>query len=316
MQLITQVVPDDFNLFLYGDTHEGAVHFCRSSWNKFIDIVRKPFDGVSKNFVVDHGDCIEAISTDDRRFDIETADPEILLAAKAAGRSSKGSYIDRQIESAINRRKPIFDKIVTLLKGNHEHALWRYTSVSERIADGLEVSYGTYSAVISYVDKDGDLLFKHYATHGRRTIGSVADDPVRQRANMELQLKRYLKNKFGDTLLNSQGHSHKILTAKPRPQLYITTNEGDIGHHYTAARKSRGYIEPNHKWYACSGSFLKQYIVGVDGYSERAGYDPVELGCVVCKVRDRQIVDLVELAFSTTELKKKPTIFEEPWVNG
>ena len=301
MEIITQVVPDDFNLFLFGDLHRGSVHFCQTSYNRFLNTFESPFDGVSENYAVNQGDNIEALATDDRRFDLTNAD--------LTGWKARESFIDAQIQSAIDLLKPLGERLVVVLKGNHEHTIERITNAGSRIASGLGVPYGTYSVVINYVDKNGSLLFKHYATHGRKQLSSIADDPVRQRANMELQLKRAVKSKFGDTLLNSMGHAHKIITAKPRPQLYLTTGE-DIEQRYTKPRKRTGYIEPNHKWYACTGSFLRTFVLGVDGYAERAGYDPVELGCVVAKIRDREIVDLVELPLSHNEI----TETEEAWV--
>ena len=37
-------------------------------WDQMVDMVRTPYDGASHNIVVDHGDAIEAIKTDDPRF--------------------------------------------------------------------------------------------------------------------------------------------------------------------------------------------------------------------------------------------------------
>ena len=37
---------------------------------------------------------------------------------------------------------------------------------------------------------------------------------------------------------------------------------------------------------------MKLYELGVSGYAERFGYDPIELGFVIVRVRDKQIVDI------------------------
>lgn len=109
---------------------------------------------------------------------------------------------------------------------------------------------------------------------------------------MELILKRHLKHKFGDCLLMSMGHTHKLLICSPNPELYLTDDGSQITQKYTRSDKADGYIHPDHRWYINTGSFLKLYGDGVSGYAERAGYDPVELGFIVVMVRDRKIVDV------------------------
>lgn len=288
MQIIIKQVPDNFNLFLFGDVHTGSVLSYNKGWEAFVNMVTSRYDGlpIENNFCLDHGDCIEAITIDDSRFFSAT---------------TKEVSILQQAQEAIRMRGAIRKNLVCILKGNHEHAVHRFGDISKHICEQLKVPYGTYSAVVNYVDANGNSLFKHYATHGRKTLSSTADDPVRQRANMELQLKRALKNKFGDTLLNSMGHAHRLLKVIPRHLLYLTTDRKyDIQQEYTSPRKKAGYIEPNHKWYACTGAFYRLFAdtykndAPTDSYSERAGYDPTELGVIIVKIRDREIVDMIE----------------------
>jgi hypothetical protein len=247
-----------------------------------VDMINSPFDGLSanRNVCLDHGDMIEAIEVRDKRFCLET---------------TKIGAIDKQIEHAIELRKPLKKKLVACLKGNHEQAVIKVTNPAQRICEGVGVRYGTYSAVINYLDKKGMPMFKHYTTHAYGSIRSDADDPVRQKSNKQLSLKRKLKSKFGDCLLNTCGHFHQLITLKPEPILYLTSENQEILHNYTEPRKKSGYIEPNHKFYASCGSFYKLYELGVDSYAERANYDPVELGFVICKIRNRTVSDLVEV---------------------
>ena len=53
-----------------------------------------------------------------------------------------------------------------------------------------------------------------------------------------------------------------------------------------------GYIEPNHRYYVNTGTFLKTYGLGVDGYGERRGYDSIERGWVVVMVRDGKLTEV------------------------
>jgi hypothetical protein len=58
---------------------------------------------------------------------------------------------------------------------------------------------------------------------------------------------------------------------------------------YTGPRKTGGYIHPDYRHYLCCGSFHRTYGDGYSTYAEHAGYDPVELGFFVVRVRDRKI---------------------------
>jgi len=272
MEIIRKDVPLDFNLFLVGDKHDGSIMSHTSGWNKMCDMVLKN----KHNYVVDHGDMIEAIAIDDKRFDIELV------------RDIEDSQLTRQIKIATFRREPIKDRIITILKGNHEHKIIRYGNAVKDVCEKLDIKYGTASAVIEYVN-EGKLLFKHYCHHGFGSIRSIAHPTKRRLTNRKISLMQKFDSKFGDCLLNSMGHTHQLIVCDPESVLYMTTESGKIKQKYTEAKKTTGYIEPNHRWYINCGSFLKTYIMGADGYGERAGYDPVELGFVVIKVRNGQI---------------------------
>lgn len=283
MQIMNYRLPgDDCNIFLFGDVHTGSLMSHEDGFKEMVDMMHSPYDGLAAkyNVGVDHGDQIEAIEVRDRRFCLET---------------TKTASIDKQIQQAVDMRLPIKNKLVTALKGNHEHAVIRFTNATERVCLGAGVRYGTFTAIINYVDQKGRLMFKHLATHGDGSIRSGADDPVRQLSNKRLSLKRKLRNKFGDTLLNTVAHFHQLIVVKPEPILYLTSQATKIRQNYTEPRKKHGYIEPNHKWYANTGSFLKLYENGVDGYAERALYDPVETGFIMCLVRNSTVADLIKV---------------------
>lgn len=277
MKKIERVIPDNANIFLFGDKHDGSVLSCDNLWDKLVNDIHSKYEGVKANFAVDHSDMIEAIVIDDKRFEFAT---------------TKEVSIVGQAQMAIQRRVSIKKNLICGLKGNHEHALSRFGDMAKFICDELGVEYGTYSAIIEYKGKDGKTMFKHYATHGAGSVKSSADDPVRVLSNMKLAIKRKMKNKFGDTLLNSMGHTHQLLVLPPEPTLYLTHENGGVHQNYTEPKKTTGYIEPNHKWYVNTGSFLKLFGDGVDGYAERFQLDPVELGFAVAMIRDRKLVKI------------------------
>ena len=281
MQLITKILPMDFNLFLFGDDHEGSILRYKEGWNKMVEMINSPYAGLkaSSNYCIDHGDPIEAIMIDDKRYDGKTVESDIL----------------KQIENAIISRKPIAKRMIGLLESNHPEKLWKFGPITQNICKELNVPYGTWSSVFTYKNNKDGLMFKHFATHGYGSISSTADDSIRREANMKLILKRKLKDKVGDCALMSMGHTHKILISKPSSDLYITSTKetgNRLKQKYTSSPQKASYIHPDHRWYINTGSFLKLYGLGVSGYAERFGYNPMEFGFVVAKIRKGVIVDI------------------------
>jgi len=278
MQLIKHTVPKDFNLFLYGDDHEGTVLRHKEGWNQLVDMLNSPYGDLksSCNFGVDHGDIIEAICTDDPRYDAVTT----------------SLNVTKQIKQAIKNREKIKNKIVCILDGNHPRKLRNFGEITSDICTELGVQFGTWSAKITYETKDGDFLFKHHCAHGSRTITSTADDIKRRVANMELILKRLLKDIWGDCLLQSMGHTHKLLVCEPAQTLYLNDSRGKIKQNYTNRRTGAPqteYIHPDHRWYCNTGAFYKLFESGVTSYAEVAGYSPIELGFLVVRFRNGDI---------------------------
>jgi hypothetical protein len=281
MRLFTREMPDDFNIFAFGDRHRGNLLFYAPGWEALIDMMHKPYRGVaaSKNFGIDHGDTVEAICVDDRRFDLDTIDKDMVPPLV-------------QADTVAAELKPIAKKILCILQGNHEYTLSKFGDLTDYICKQTGIPYGTNTAKLSFVAKDGTLIYKHFCTHGRKSISSTADDPRRRRVNMELILKRHLKHKAGDCLVMSKGHTHKLLVCKPESDLYLTDDGKQIKQVYTTSEQTDGYIHPDHRYFVNTGSFLKLYGDDVSGYAERAEYDPVELGFCIVIVRDRKVVDV------------------------
>jgi hypothetical protein len=277
MEILSYNLPLDWNLFLFGDDHEGAALRHDHGWEQLVDMMHSEYGGLpaKNNFGIHHGDLIEAILTDDKRW----CDTEC----------SKEKTVFEQMAASRKALLPIRKKLLAVLDGNHTFALHRFGKIAKEICKQLEIpeKYGTYSAKLIYKDKKDNIQFKHYATHGTGSISSVADDPERQKTNMRLSLKRKLRSQFGDCLLSSMGHTHKIIVCEPTKELYITDEDNELKQHYTGAQTiPNGYIHPDYRWYCNTGSFLKLYGMGFSGYAERAGYKPIELGFLVVKIRN------------------------------
>jgi hypothetical protein len=280
MEILSYNLPLDWNLFLFGDDHEGAALRHDHGWEQLVDMMHSDYSGLpqSRNYGVHHGDIIEAIQTDDKRYESHETREPLTLA---------------QIYQSIRNLDPIKKQMLCLLDGNHPQKLHKFGGISGHIAKELDIPYGTWAAKLIYKDYKDNIQFKHFCTHGSGSISSVADDPERRKTNYRLSLKRKLKNKFGDTVLNSMGHTHRIIICEPTRDLFITDEDHELKQHYTGPPKiPMGYIHPDFRWYVNTGSFLKLYGDGISGYAERAGYDPQELGFVCCLIRKGQIVQI------------------------
>jgi len=275
MKLIKFSVPNNFNLFQFGDDHEGTCLRHKEGWEQLVDMMNSPYGGLKAdcNFGVDHGDIVEAIAVDDKRYDEDTTSLKV----------------SKQEDQAVINREKIKDKLVCIMEGNHPRKLKNYREITKEVCKKLGVNFGTWSAKITYYSGNS-FYFKQFATHGSRTISSTADDPLRAESNMRLILKRLLKNKFGDCLLMSMGHSHKLIVTPPINALYMADDGKEIKQHYTQRKLGRSeYIHPDHRWYINTGAFYKLYEDGKTSYAEIAGYDPIELGFCVVRYRDGDI---------------------------
>lgn len=281
MQLLNAQIKPDSNIFLIGDTHEGARLFDEDGWDVLVEMLNSPYDGCANNYYVDHGDSIEAILVDDPRFGhAETRDARTLT----------------QMDGAVARRRKIASKCLCWLTGNHEYKLQRFGDVSERMARDLGVPYGTYSAKITY-RSNGSILFKGFHTHGFGTMSHQAGDEEQRIANQKVKMKRLLRFKAADCYLQSMGHTHRLLVRPPLLKLNLVDDGSKLKQVYDKPPdkfKQGDLLHEDMRWYVNTGCFLKTMALGFSGYAERAGYDPAVLGFAVAVVRGGKLVNVRE----------------------
>lgn len=273
MRIIQIYAPSNHDMALSGDDHQGS-HMCyEDGVDQFIDWLSK-----KDHLGIKLGDIIEAIMTDDKRYD----------------RTSKNPIPLQQADEAVAKYRPVRKKLKTWLQGNHELKLWKFGNLSEYMAKGLSVPYGTYTAVVEVNDEHG-LMYRMFLTHGFGVINSNAKDAEQRKANMMAALKMRLKNKRADCIIMAMGHTHKLVVVPPTEELFLNTQQGKTKQNYlTAGDPTAGYIPSDQRWYINTGSFYRLYNEDIDtsGYGEVKGYDPVELGFPVVKVRDRKPVSV------------------------
>jgi len=277
MQIIpTRLKRGSCNYYLLGDTHFGSIACAEESIQEIVDTIAA--DNHARCSLM--GDLSEAFWVDDPRYHpaVQTSSPI-------------GS-----METLYNLLKPIAKKIDTILMGNHELKLEKSAgNLTKKLCERLGVPYGTYSAKVEFYNGKAKPEFKFYLTHGRRSISSVSPDPIRRKAYMEFALKRHLQDQAGDCILMAKGHAHKIIIARPLPELYLTNEGNRIRQNYTVPGADSPYIPPEHRFYACTGSFLKSQVIGVSTYSEIAEYGPVQLGCVKATIENYEMCNLEEV---------------------
>jgi len=291
MILLERKVPSNFNLFLFSDEHIGNRSFSWDGWNKLVDMMLSPYDGLPArvNFGVDGGDFAESIYLDDPRFE-----PEFHVLPD--GKEVKIPSAFKQVEEGVQMRLPIADRLVTVLEGNHPMKLWRIGNMTQELCKRLNVKYGTWSCKITWKDKHGKPLFKSYHTHGKKLIKSGAKDPKQRINNMRLSLKEHLRYKFADTMLMCKSHTHLLLVCKPESELYLTDDGAKIKQNYTSVNQTDKFIHSDQRFYVNTGSFLRLYgVMGASSYAEIAEYDPIQIGFAIAKIRDRKLIDVDEV---------------------
>tara|TARA_Y100000310_G_C20635164_1_gene790781 strand:- start:621 stop:1472 length:852 start_codon:yes stop_codon:yes gene_type:complete len=275
MQLINFKVPDNYDVYLLSDIHLGVIFHNTKAFDQVIKKIQKK----KTAYVIILGDLVEGRPLGHRFFNLDSADPEMLLPIN-------------QYKAFKKKIEPIKKKIITILEGNHDRQLSKqYGNMTKEICKDLNIPFGTFSSVITFRDKvnPGAQQFKIYCTHGAGTINSSAGDIIRREGFMLEAIKRRLKNKVADCMGMFMGHTHKLMVAEPRQRLYLVSDGNKIQQVYSKIHGNSKIISEDDRWYGNTGSFLKTNILGISTYSEEAMYDPLETGYLIMHCKNREI---------------------------
>jgi len=282
MQLFDYQIRPNTNLFLFGDDHEGVSARYEKGWKRLVAMMNDKYKDCSYNIGVDHGDIVEAIMIDDKRYsDIGIKHDKLL----------------KQIDRAITNRLPIKDKIVCILTGNHDFKLWRFGNIAKHVADTLSVRYGDWTSVISYKTQSDKLAFKHYACHGTSAIRSQAGPRIRKHANIKAGLQDRLKDLAGDCFLMSQRDIHQLIVVPPDESLFLFSEKNHLKSSYTnqAIQQTGVFLHEDLRWYCATGSFLRSRIKDGITYAEMKGLRPNQLGFLIAVIRDYKLISIDEI---------------------
>ena len=263
------------SIYLLGDTHIGRVGIADKKLEQAIKLVKKK----RENRFVMMGDAVESIFVGDKRYN----------PAETGG--GKYKTADEQCKDVAEIFKPIADKCLAWLDGNHEekvHAIINTAATIEKYI-GCALPHGGRSAKIIISDET-----KIWATHGNGIISMKAGDPSQRRRNEEIRVKRALRDLQGDCILMAMGHVHKVIVCKPEPGLAII---GDTQQQIypSFAKTKEGYIPEEYRWYAATGSFVLGQLEGVTTYVEKAMFSPTELGMVEAVIRGGRLASVEKI---------------------
>lgn len=276
MKVLSYVLPESHRIFLAGDLHLGSPLAHTGAFERMISMVK---DGPNNRLIL-MGDLIDAITFKDPRYSEEIATTPL-----------------EQANLAVEMLRPIKERILCILDGNHERALHSFGNITRDVVCAqLDVPFGTYSAVVGINTPNGDLGYRIFAHHGFGASNPQSASYLARDTRIKESIKRKLMEKVGDCIIMAMGHIHKLCVYEPQRNLFIRTEGNVLRSGYTIPERSRGgFIPPDYRYYLGTGSFLRQYGVGYSGYAEVAGYDPVDLGFLVVNAYDAWPKEVIKI---------------------
>jgi len=205
------------------------------------------------------GDYIEAINYTDPRFDAKTVDEKYLMLGNL------DKLIQLQIEDLTKILRPIKDKCLGLLRGNHEDAIRKhnkydilYEITKELDLDRNLILYDT--AIIRLLFERKALLGK--SKHSKQidmfvSHGNAGGRTYGYKSNRLSELTKWF---LADIYLLAHSHTKQ---AQSSTQIYFDRS----GHQ----RKKKIIL-------AITGCFLKSYDADKDSYAEKMCLPPTDIG--------------------------------------
>ena len=244
-------VNSNFHIYAIGDIHAGTIHCVEDDVRRKVQEIKE-----SKNTMwIGMGDYAEFITPTDPRWDS-------LVIADWVKKDDIGYSQEQWI---IDLFKPIKDKCIGLLYGNHEFSIHKHShqDVHQHICDGLGVSNIGYSSWVhlhfNRENSNEKHLIKGAFTHG-------TGNAITEGAKIN-NLMRFMKAFDAD--FYGYGHIHDYIP-KSFTRL-VTTDSGKI--------KNKVAIG------ATTGCWFRTYTQGINAsYGEMKVYPPSELCCAMFTV--------------------------------
>lgn len=262
---------DVFHIVPLGDIHAGSLHCAENDIKRKVEEIRQ-----SRNtFWIGMGDYMDSILKNDKRFDIGGLAPWV----------KKDNILECQKEWTVDLFKPIANKCLAFLTGNHEETIHKNNQEDaiRNVIKHLKVPYGGYHCFIalSFERRTGEQNTRGntslYIIHAWHGSGAAQTEGARV-----MRLMRLVNDFEADIYL--MGHLHCISTYTP--DRLIVRN---------------GRIKSTNLIAATTGSWLKTYTQPKNedlnpSYGEEKGYKPSRIGCPVIHIHPDKNIISVETA--------------------
>jgi hypothetical protein len=256
------------NLLGLGDVHFGNPGCDVPYFEKHIDWVADHPD----TYMIGMGDMADCIEKQDKRFSWDGISKEFPTP------QSQFRYLEEIL-------KPIKDRIIVLLDGNHEIAYWN--KFSHNYTDGLAYALGVpYSGIDCYIrlkfqrQSDGMKAprttdFDIYAHHGYASPRGVGG---------KVKTLIDLASIYPSASLILAGHTHA--KGPVMPQVSTTFNDA-----FKPVRREINFVY--------TGSFLNGHVAGLKSYAEERAYAPLPLGAQFIHIEPERGDSAARLSFFT-----------------
>lgn len=257
MEVISFEIPYSFKnpvkIHPFGDIHGGIKHCAEGKARAKVQEIKD--DPCA--YWIGMGDYGEFITPSDPRWDIGVVSDWL-----------EKDNISRSLERwIIDLLKPIKNKCIGLLEGNHEDSIriHNHDDVQKNICDGLGVANLGYTCIVR-------LIFKRRNSSETHIIKSVFTHGAGWATTKGTKMNRLEKfmNIYPTCRIAAVGHMHDKITLE-LPYLEATENNT---------------IEERVRVGAVTGSWFKTYEQGVRAsYGEKKGYPPTTLGSPIFYIK-------------------------------
>lgn len=252
---------DFYTIIPIGDSHIGSAGFDEKRLRETVEIIRTH----DNYYWIGMGDLIEAINLNDKRFDPRSIDSSYNI-------KNLDNLITTQIEDCKNIFRPIKDKCLCMLTGNHEETirLRYYRAVTMEICNEFKVKYMGYDGLLRIIfdqSKDKTIgnktsfdFYLHHGYGGGRTPGAKTNI-------LEKQCRMW------NVDVVVMAHLHAKVCTPPLITLSLNHQSTKI-----LSRKCYGVM---------TGCYRKSHVLGGISYEERMGYGANDLGSPRIKLYPR-----------------------------
>jgi predicted phosphodiesterase len=238
-----------------GDIHVGSANCDKTKLKELIEWIKNK----ENCFVIGMGDYCDAININDKRFRFSELDPYFQSKIENLG--------IEQVRYSIELLKPIKEKILVMIPGNHEESFIKYNSIDliKELCAGLNVERGDYMTYLkldfdrSQFHKQGVVFWLHHGWFAGRKKGGKVN-------NLEDIAAGW------DADIYCAGHSHELFATS-------TTRMSIVGDN----------LVENKKIFCNTGTFMKTISIGNSSYSEKKAYRPTKIGVLRIDIKPRKI---------------------------